>query len=295
MNKKILIFSLMALMLILTAVASASDTDILKPYILASNEAATIEGSLPAIKEALLKEGFEVAGEYAPYGSVHLLVITSDDLKKVAAQSTYGGYGAVVRVSLTQVGDKLQVAYTNPLYTALVYRMEDNLTDVLESLDKALGSQMVFGSAKGLTSSQLKKYHYMVMMPYFTDQVKLAKFGSQQKALEAVEAGLAANDEGVSKVYRIDLSGKEESVFGVALAKGKGGDEKVMKVTDTAEIKHSAHLPYELLVTGGTVYMLHGKFRIALSFPDLTMGTFMKISGAPGGIKKSLKKTVKSK
>ena len=34
--------------------------------------------------------------------------------------------------------------------------------------------------------------------------------------------------------------------------------------------------------------MLHGKFRIAQSFPDLTMGTFMKISGAPDGIEKVL-------
>ena len=32
--------------------------------------------------------------------------------------------------------------------------------------------------------------------------------------------------------------------------------------------------------------MLHGKFRIAQSFPDLTMGTFMKISGAPAAIEK---------
>jgi hypothetical protein len=35
--------------------------------------------------------------------------------------------------------------------------------------------------------------------------------------------------------------------------------------------------------------MLHGKFRIALDFPDLTMGTFMKISGAPSAIEEKLK------
>jgi hypothetical protein len=44
-----------------------------------------------------------------------------------------------------------------------------------------------------------------------------------------------------------------------------------------------------MVVTGGKVYMLHGKFRIALDFPDLTMGTFMKISGAPSAIEARLK------
>jgi large conductance mechanosensitive channel len=48
------------------------------------------------------------------------------------------------------------------------------------------------------------------------------------------------------------------------------------------------HQPYAVLVSGGRVKMLHGRFRIAQSFPDLTMGTFMKISGAPGGIAKVL-------
>ena len=62
-----------------------------------------------------------------------------------------------------------------------------------------------------------------------------------------------------------------------------------MKVTDTAELKHTAHLPYELIVSEGNVQMLHGKFRIAVDFPDLTMGTFMKISGAPDGIEEKLR------
>jgi hypothetical protein len=54
-------------------------------------------------------------------------------------------------------------------------------------------------------------------------------------------------------------------------------------------LKHTAHLPYELIVSEGNVQMLHGKFRIAVDFPDLTMGTFMKISGAPAGIEEKLK------
>jgi hypothetical protein len=62
-----------------------------------------------------------------------------------------------------------------------------------------------------------------------------------------------------------------------------------MKVIDFAELKQTPYLPYELVVSEGNVYTLHRKFRIAQSFPDLTMGTFMKISGAPGAIDYTLK------
>ncbi|MFC1608431.1 hypothetical protein ACFL47_10730, partial [Candidatus Latescibacterota bacterium] len=83
-------------------------------------------------------------------------------------------------------------------------------------------------------------------------------------------------------------------VFGIGVKEGKGADEKVMKVVDMGDLKHTAHLPYDIVVSDGVVYMLHGKFRIALDFPDLKMATFMKISGAPGGLEKSLKElTVK--
>ena len=52
--------------------------------------------------------------------------------------------------------------------------------------------------------------------------------------------------------------------------------------------RHTAFLPYEMLVYGNKVYMLHGRFRIALSFPDLSMGTFMKIVSTPGAIESML-------
>ena len=35
---------------------------------------------------------------------------------------------------------------------------------------------------------------------------------------------------------------------------------------------------------GKEVRMLHGRFRIALSFPDLRMGTFANIMSTPGEI-----------
>jgi len=61
-----------------------------------------------------------------------------------------------------------------------------------------------------------------------------------------------------------------------------------MPIIDLASPKHTAFLPYELLVKYGEAHMLHGRFRIALSFPDLTMGTFTKIMSTPGAIEELL-------
>ncbi|MBT4419663.1 MAG: hypothetical protein HOG76_06900, partial [Candidatus Marinimicrobia bacterium] len=48
--------------------------------------------------------------------------------------------------------------------------------------------------------------------------------------------------------------------------------------------KHTAFLPYEILLMGNTAVMMHGRYRIALAFPDLTMTTFSKIMSTPGNI-----------
>lgn len=277
--------------LLLPAARLRAGEPVLKPFILASSGTGTIDGKLGGVKTALEQQGFQLAGEYAPYKGVHIVVVTNEELKNNAAKSDFGGYGAAERVALTETGDGLQISYVNPLYTAQAYRMEGTLAETAAALEKALGRQVEFGSEDGLTARKLRKYHYMIAMPYFTGQLKLAEYPAQEAALQAVEAGLAARRGGVSKVYRIDVPGKKESVFGIGLAEGKGADAVVMAVTDKGELKHSAHLPYELLVSDGKVYMLHGKFRIALNFPDLTMGTFMKISGAPAGIERALKLT----
>ena len=278
---------LLAMAAILAAPSFAADRP-LKPYLLGFRGAATVDARLTETKAALEEKGFQLVGEYAPSKGVHVLVATSETLKAAAAKSPFGAYGAVVRVSVTDTGKELQVAATNPRYFAAAYRMKDDLDDVAAALEEAIGKTAEFGSKDGLTAAKLRQYHYMMMMPRFDDPVKLASFRSQDEALAAVEAGLAAKKGGSSKVYRVDVPGGKESVFGVAIAEGEGADAVIMPVIDIAELKHTPHLPYEVVVSNGSVYMLHGKFRIALDFPDLTMGKFMKISGAPSAIEGKL-------
>lgn len=267
----------------------AQDAALHEPFVLASSSAVPMEQAVESTRAALSGAGFEVAGEYSPFSGTHVLVVTSDELRAIAARSEFGGYGAGQRVAVTQVGDNVQVSYVNPVYTALAYRMDDDLTGVAAALETALGRQRAFGSEQGLTGDALRRYQYMIFMPHFDDHVLLAEHADYASAVEQVEKGLAAGAGGTAKVYRIDLPGKEESVFGVAISDGAGADQTVMTVVDFGETKQSAHLPYELLVTGGQVHALHGKYRIALNFPDLGMGTFMQISEAPDGIETSLR------
>jgi hypothetical protein len=53
--------------------------------------------------------------------------------------------------------------------------------------------------------------------------------------------------------------------------------------------EHIAAMPYEIILQDKQATMLHGRFRIALHWPDLTMGTFMKIMSTPGDIESTLK------
>ena len=281
-------FSLFALSMAQAAPAPAADQP-LKPYLLGFKGAGTVEAKLAEVKASLEQKGFQVVGQYTPYPGAELLVVTNEALKAAAAKSPFGAYGAVARVSVNDTGKEVQVAVTNPRYFAAAYRMAEDLNDVAAALEQAIGKTEEYGSKNGFAAAKLRKYHYMMMMPYFDDQVKLATYPSQDEALAAVEAGLAAKKGGAAKVFRVDLPAKKESIIGVSLAEGEGADAQIMKIIDIGELKHTPHLPYELVVSDGSVYMLHGKFRIALDFPDLTMGTFMKISGAPAAIETKLK------
>ena len=171
---------------------------------------------------------------------------------------------------------------------------------------------------KGSTAAKMRKYHYMFSMEYFDEPSVLAEFASYEEAIAAVEAGLASKSEGVSKVYRVDVPGKQEAVFGVALA-GKPGttkiihdtapgmeggtrmsgaeeaDQYIMSIIDFGDLKSTAHLPNEILVSGKKVLAQYARFRIAINFPTLKMmgtNSFMDIMSSPEAIKNTLQKTV---
>ena len=282
---------------------SAIAADVLQPFVLAYKTTGDVSTVASDVKSKLTAAGFEIAGEYSPYPGADIIVVTNDALKANAAKSDRGGYGAAQRVAVTKNGDDIEVSYTNPVYMAAAYRMAGDLADVRAQLEGALGAESDFGSEKNLTAEDLRKYHYTVMMEYFDDPSELAEYDNHAEAVKAVEAGLAAGAGGTAKVYRIDVpgkspEGKEMTVFGVAMkgvnADDCSGDEFIMSRIDKSTPRHTAHLPYEILVNGDEAEALYGRFRIAIDWPHLPMvagsngGTFFSIMCSPNAIEEAL-------
>ena len=90
------------------------------------------------------------------------------------------------------------------------------------------------------------------------------------------------------------------TLFGVALngvdADDCSSDAYIMGRIDRDSPRHTAHLPYEILVYGDHVEALYARFRIAVSWPHLPMmasdtgATFFSIMCAPGAIESTLMK-----
>ena len=280
--------------------AQAQDA-LLKPFVLASKGTGDVAQKVDAAKAALAKAGFSVAGTYSPYANTTIIGVTNDELRATAAKSDHGGYGAAMRVAVVKVKDEVQVSYTNPPYWAAAYRMAGDLKDTAAKLQGALGKVEEFG-AKGLTAEQLRKYHYAFGMEYFNEDNTFVSYPSHEEAVKAVEAGLAAGKQGVTKVWRVDVTGKKEVLFAVAM-KGtpenkQMDDTYLMSEIDFKDVKSAAHLPYEILVSDKTVFAQYARFRIAISFPDLSMmgaNSFMNIMKSPEAIRESLSLTVGGK
>jgi hypothetical protein len=285
--------SLSSLVLALTAAAAVAADPQLKPFVLAQRAAGEPAAVVADVKGKLAAAGFELAGAYEPYAGATVLAVTSADLKAAAARSKGGAYAAAQRVTVTKVGEEVQVAFTNPVYMQHAYRMKADLAPVAERLAAALGRLEEYGPRDGKKPKDLAGYHYMFGMPYFDEPSDIATFASHEQAVQEVEAGLAAGRGGAKAVYRIDVPGTEETVFGVALGEGCSGDERIMKEVDFKPLRSTGHLPYEVLVSGGAVKALHAKFRIAVNFPDLSMmgsHSFMNIRCAPDAIEDALKR-----
>lgn len=267
-----------------------------KTYILAETKSGDIATAVSETRSKLSNAGFEIVGEYSPYADATIIIVTNESLKNNAAASDFGAFGAAQRVTVTKVKDQVQIAFTNPVYMANAYRMKSDLADVAKLLKQTLGDKGEYGPDEGLSTEDLRDYHYKWLMPYFHDRLTLAKYDSYENALKGVEAALAADNKGgVKKVYRIDLPGKSESVIGVNLTGPDNvdcsGDKYIMDRIDFKDTRSTGHLPYEVVISGNKVYALPAEFRIAISFPDLSMigsNSFASIMCAPNAIQEAL-------
>ena len=269
----------------------------LKPYILGSSTDQSVSQVKSTLQSNLEKNGFAVVGQYNPMGeqSRLVLVVTHPQLTKAVQQiGGLTGFAATLRVAATEENGRVDLSYTNPEYWGNAY-FRDDFEKVASNYDKVAAAFIItfksigtysgtpFGSEKGVEVDKLRKYKYMFGMPYFDETKDLGDFSSHQSAVAVIDANFEAGKKGTRLVYKYDVPGKDLTLYGVALS-GETGEENFLPKIDITDPKQTAFLPYEMLVMDGKVHMLHGRFRIALSFPDLTMGTFTKIMSTPGDI-----------
>jgi hypothetical protein len=288
---KIIVFSF-----IVAIPISVTAAELLKPFYLAKNAPGVLQEQAVATKNLLTKAGFDVVGEYSPYSSVVVLIITNKELKEAAKKTPYGIFGVIQRVTLTQVNKKVQVSYSNPTYFSHAYRMDSDLAGVTALLQKTLGNEQTYGPEKGVSAEDLRDYQYKWLMPYFYDRLRLAEYKNYDDAIAGVEKALAAGKGETAKIARVDLNGSKTSLFAVQL-KGSSdttecsGDNYIMQRIDFKELHSTGHLPYEMIVVENKVYALPAEFRIAISFPDLSMmgsNSFASIMCAPTAIESAL-------
>ena len=289
---KKLVISIIALVIFnYTAIAQE-----LAPYIKVGESTESIEKLSQDIIKVLKDNSFMVLGSYSPSnkGSLKVIAFTRNDVKnKVVQIVNRGALAATFKVGLVKKDGVVTISYTNPDYLLRAYLM-DNYNSFKSTFTKfsedlritfaPIGNDFTpFGG--NVEADKLKKYHYKMMMPYFTHPLELAEFSSFEEGLKIIENNLNANKGNTKLVYKLVYSKNQVAVFGVGMLNGEEGEPHFLPIIGE---EHAAALPYEIILQGTEATMLHGKYRIALHWPELTMGTFMKIMSTPGDIEDTL-------
>ena len=265
------------------------------PYYKVKEVNSTVDVAMADVGKLLTDKGFEVLGTYHPEGksTLGVLVFTRDDLKKAAVSARKRGiHAAIVRVGFISKAGKTTISFTNPDYFNYAYLQKDlkksgNLRRInadIKATFRSMGSLRGFGGR--LEADKLVKYRYMVGMEGFRNPVELNTFSSFKAGVAKIQKDLKQKEGQTQLVYSIVDTKNQVAIFGIGLMNSDKGEPHFLPIIGE---DHVAALPYEIVLIGKEAQMLHGRFRIALHWPDLTMGTFTKIMSTPGDIKDILK------
>jgi len=261
----------------------------INPYIYGNkiDGSGNVQSVASAAEKRLEANGFKVVGKYFIKGNpgYGVVVVTDGEmLKHIADKGEQTIVGAGIRVGVKADGT---VSYMNPDYWYRAFfrgdfaTVEKTAANIQDRLGKALGAGEGFGGSE--TARSLSNYRYMVGMERLdSPKNKLTEADSFDAAVKAIRDNLSKKVADTSKVYEVVIPGKQLAVFGVAFNDPKTGDAAWMKAIEQPETV--AAVPYEIFVMGKEIHALHARFRLAVSFPDTGMGTFMRISHIPGEI-----------
>ncbi len=272
------------------------------PYIMVGTSNVDIKMAKNQIVTALKDNGFQILGGYYPAQNSHLQVIvfTRGDLKNAVLRSKdRGALAAAQKIGLKQKNGQVYVSYTNPEYIARAYLggHYSQVKSVVDKFHKDLKTALsdygqnfkAFGGT--IKADKLKHYHYKIFMPYFTDPTLLNEYASYDEGYQTIINNLKNHKGQTSLVYKLVYPNKKIAVFGIALRGNDSGSEKYFLPKIGTD--NLAAMPYEIILQDNKATMLPGKYRLAVSWPNLSMGTFMKIVSTPGHIEDKLKAVTK--
>lgn len=225
-----------------------------------------------SVKSGLTSSGFSVVGEYDAMGDAnyHVIAYTNNNMKAAAAKENLG-FAAVQKVLISKK-DK-QLVLTNPEYFLHAFLEDDyndaNAKKITSALTAAFGT--LSGSKDALDDDDIEGYHFMLGMPYYEDMIEVAKGKDLLQKLK--------KNAGNNIVFKVNL--KNSVLVGVAMPTENG--EKSYIPTIKGE-KHTAFLPYMVLIEDNKAKIMHPKYYLAVSYPKLSMGDFMRISSTPDDI-----------
>lgn len=285
MLKKILLLNI----LIVLGITSMSQE--LSPF-QGTNMVGDIDLLAQDVEKHITDANFEIVGKYKVAGNSDLQVIcfSRDDLRAVCGEfEDRGALASVLKIALRKSNDTVEISLLQPNYMFYAYFGADykNQEKILDEIDTDAKNILVgtygdlydFGGSMEI--EKIEKYHYKVMMPYFDDPEVLEEYNSFEGGLKYIRQQIASSGQNIQLVYEQVNEAKQTAVFGIGLLQAETGEGQFIPIIGERNI---AAMPYEIILQGEEVSMLHGKYRFALYWPELTMGTFMKIMSTPGDV-----------
>lgn len=246
---------------------------------------------LAAVEKKTGAAGFTTLGKYQVQGMPQYAVLVVSDKGILDAIHRIGGsniVGAGIRIGVQADGT---VSYMNPDYWYRAFfrnnfvREQGAVKAVQARLEQALGVGIGFGGDE--RAADLPNYRYMMGMERFdSDKNVLNTLPDFNAAVTTVRDNLSKGVNKTAEVYEVLMPDKKIAVFGVAMNDDKAGDGHwVYKIGGEDYI---AGLPYEIYIVGNKVYALYARYRIALGWPNLSMGHFTRIVDVPDEIRATM-------
>ena len=239
------------------------------------------EKSKSVIKK-LKKAGFTIVSK-SKVGKkkMDLIIFSHSGINKLANQEKRGFIAGVMRVLINKRDKEIRI--TNPNYFLAAFLQEN-----FDEAEATKYSDLLHDTFKNLKSSEdkwpgnkLQNFQYMMSQPFYHDVAVLAE-GDTASLVKKI-------DKKVKKkrlIFKVQLA-ENRFVYGVMPGK------RTSKFVDKIGSQNALALPWMILIENGQATMMKGQFYIALSYPLLSMGTFMTIATVPGAIEKDMKKLFK--